>query len=286
MSLAVKNLDYEIGNERILDQISLEIKEGEFVGLVGPNGCGKSTLLKHIYRTYKPKGQTVFLDGKDIMDLSAKKLAGELAVMAQENQLEFDFTVRDMVMFGRYAHKKFLEGDTAKDRELCEKCLREVGLSGYETRSYLSLSGGEKQRVLLARVLMQESRYIVLDEPTNHLDVSYQYQIMDILRNQDVTVFSSIHDLNLAALYCDRIIFLYQGKIIDRGTPEEVLTKECSHREDADLLSAGMGEGKGLNRNRGQICLLDEKMEESYSRNSFVREKRPRFRRNSGLFFS
>ena len=226
MSLAVKNLDYEIGNERILDQISLEIKEGEFVGLVGPNGCGKSTLLKHIYRTYKPKGQTVFLDGKDIMDLSAKKLAGELAVMAQENQLEFDFTVRDMVMFGRYAHKKFLEGDTAKDRELCEKCLREVGLSGYEIRSYLSLSGGEKQRVLLARVLMQESRYIVLDEPTNHLDVSYQYQIMDILRNQDVTVFSSIHDLNLAALYCDRIIFLYQGKMVDCGTPEEVLTKE------------------------------------------------------------
>lgn len=106
------------------------------------------------------------------------------------------------------------------------KSLREVGLSGYETRSYLSLSGGEKQRVLMARVLMQESRYIVLDEPTNHLDVSYQYQIMDILRNQDVTVFSSIHDLNLAALYCDRIIFLYQGKIIDRGTPEEVLTKE------------------------------------------------------------
>ncbi len=164
--------------------------------------------------------------GWDIMELSAKKLAGELAVMAQENQLEFDFTVRVMVLFGRYAHKKFLEGDTAKDRELCEKCLREVGLTGYETRSYLSLSGGEKQRVLLARVLMQESRYIVLDEPTNHLDVSYQYQIMDILRNQDVTVFSSIHDLNLASLYCDRIFFLYQGKIVDRGTPEEVLTKE------------------------------------------------------------
>lgn len=226
MSLLVKHLDYEIGNDRILDQISLEIKDGEFVGLVGPNGCGKSTLLKHIYRTYKTKGQTIFLDGKDIMELSAKKLAGALAVMAQENQLEFDFTVRDMVMFGRYAHKKFLEGDTAKDRELCEKCLWEVGLTGYETRSYLSLSGGEKQRVLLARVLMQESRYIVLDEPTNHLDVSYQYQIMDILRNQDVTVFSSIHDLNLASLYCDRIIFLYQGKIVDRGTPEEVLTKE------------------------------------------------------------
>lgn len=101
-----------------------------------------------------------------------------------------------------------------------------MGLSGYEHRSYLSLSGGEKQRVLLARVLMQESAFIVLDEPTNHLDVSYQYQIMDILKGQDVTVFSSIHDLNLAALYCDRIIFMYQGKIVDYGTPEEVLTKE------------------------------------------------------------
>ena len=226
MSLYVKNLDYQIGNDQILKQISLEIRDGEFVGLVGPNGCGKSTLLKHSYRTYKPKGGTIFLDGKDITEFSAKKMAGELAVMAQENQLEFDFTVRDMVMFGRYAHKKFLEGDTAKDRELCEQCLREVGLTGYENRSYLSLSGGEKQRVLLARVLMQESRYIVLDEPTNHLDVSYQYQIMDILRGQNVTVFSSIHDLNLAALYCDRILFLYQGKIVDSGTPEAVLTQE------------------------------------------------------------
>ncbi len=226
MSLIVNHLDYEIGNDRILDQISLEIRDGEFVGLIGPNGCGKSTLLKHIYRVYKPKGQTVLLDGRDITELSSKKLAGKLAVMAQENQLEFDFTVRDMVMFGRYAHKKFLEGDTAKDRELCEKCLREVGLARYEGRSYLSLSGGEKQRVLLARVLMQECDYIVLDEPTNHLDVSYQYQIMDILKNQNVTVFSSIHDLNLAALYCDRIIFLYHGKIVACGTPEEVLTEE------------------------------------------------------------
>ena len=101
MSLYVKNLDYQIGNDQILKQISLEIRDGEFVGLVGPNGCGKSTLLKHIYRTYKPKGGTIFLDGKDITEFSAKKMAGELAVMAQENQLEFDFTVRDMVMFGR-----------------------------------------------------------------------------------------------------------------------------------------------------------------------------------------
>ena len=216
MSLQVKNLDYQIGGKSILEQICLEVRDGEFVGLVGPNGCGKSTLLKNIYRTYKPGRGTVFLDEKDVLDFSFKKMAGEMAVMAQEN----------MVMFGRYAKKKFLQGDTAEDQKLCEKCLKEVGLSGYEHRSYLSLSGGEKQRVLLARVLMQESAFIVLDEPTNHLDVSYQYQIMDILKGQDVTVFSSIHDLNLAALYCDKIIFMYQGKIVDCGTPEKVLTRE------------------------------------------------------------
>ena len=171
MSLQVKNLDYQIDGKSILEQICLEVQDGEFVGLVGPNGCGKSTLLKNIYRTYKPGRGTVFLNEKDVLDFSFKKMAGEMAVMAQENHVEFDFEVRDMVMFGRYAKKKFLQGDSAEDKKLCEKCLKEVGLSGYEHRSYLSLSGGEKQRVLLARVLMQESAFIVLDEPTNHLDV-------------------------------------------------------------------------------------------------------------------
>ena len=226
MSLEVKTLDYEIRGKEILKDISLEIHTKEFVGLVGPNGCGKSTLLKNIYRTLRPTYNTVFIDGNDILKLSSRKMARELAVMAQENNMEFDFKVQDMVMFGRYSHKKFLQGDTSRDRELCAEYLAEVGLEGYENRSYLSLSGGEKQRVLLARVLIQESRYIILDEPTNHLDISYQYQIMDILKKQEATVFSSVHDLNLAALYCDRILFMYQGKIVDDGTPEEVLTSE------------------------------------------------------------
>ena len=226
MSLAVKNLDYEIGNERILNQISLEIKEGEFVGLVGPNGCGKSTLLKHIYRTYKPKGQTVFLDGKDIMDLSAKKLAGELAVMAQENQLEFDFTVRDMVMFGRYAHKKFLEGDTAKDRELCEKCLREVGLTGYETRSYLSLSGGEKQRISIARALIKDAPIVLLDETTSSLDADNEKEIhraLDALM-KDKTVIVIAHRLN-TIIGADQILVLDKGIISERGNHKELLAQ-------------------------------------------------------------
>lgn len=226
MGIEVKKLNYSIGGTEILNEIELDIKDGDFVGLIGPNGCGKSTLLKNIYRTYKPKGKTVFIDGHDIMELSSRKLANHMAVMAQENNVEFDFEVFDMVMFGRYSHKKFLEGDSAKDREMCKKCLEEVGLSGYEHRSFLSLSGGEKQRVLLARVLMQESKTIILDEPTNHLDVSYQYQIMNILKKQDFTVFSSIHDLNIATIYCDKIICMHKGKIVCYGTPEEVVTAE------------------------------------------------------------
>ena len=166
MSLQVKNLDYQIGGKSILEQICLEVKDGEFVGLVGPNGCGKSTLLKNIYRTYKPGRGTVFLNEKDVLDFSFKKMAGEMAVMAQENHVEFDFEVRDMVMFGRYAKKKFLQGDSAEDKKLCEKCLKEVGLSGYEHRSYLSLSGGEKQRVLLARPLPRKSRIRFSSRPS------------------------------------------------------------------------------------------------------------------------
>ena len=192
MSLEVKTLDYEIGGKEILNGISLEIHEKEFVGLVGPNGCGKSTLLKNIYRTLRPKYNTVFIDGNDILKLSSRKMARELAVMAQENNMEFDFKVQDMVMFGRYSHKKFLQGDTSRDRELCAEYLTEVGLEGYEDRIDLKPVRRRKTEGAFGRVSIQESRYIVLDEPTNHLDISYQYQIMDILKKQKATVFSSV----------------------------------------------------------------------------------------------
>lgn len=226
MSLKVKGLDFTIDGVQLLKDIDLEVREGEFVGLIGPNGCGKSTLLKNIYRAHRPHKNVVFIGETDVLSYTSKALAREMAVMAQENSVEFDFKVRDMVMFGRYSHKKFLEGDSAADRKRCQSYLSEVGLEGYENRSYRSLSGGEKQRVLLARVLMQESPLILLDEPTNHLDVSYQYQIMDVLKKSNVTVFSSIHDLNLAALYCDRILFMFDGSIVDAGTPQQVITRE------------------------------------------------------------
>lgn len=224
--LKVEHLDFSIDKTQILKAIDLNIQKGEFVGLVGPNGCGKSTLLKNIYRIYQPDHGKIYLDGQLVNQVNDKAFAKKMAVMVQENTVEFDLTVIDMVMLGRYAHKRLLQDSSEKDRAIAEKYLDEVGLKGYEERSFLSLSGGEKQRVLLARALSQEAELIVLDEPTNHLDIKYQYQIMNILKRQDMTVFTSVHDLNIAALYCDRIVVLKKGDLVKIGTPEEVITPE------------------------------------------------------------
>ena len=226
MQLSVKDLDYIIEGTKVLDAVSLCVEEGGFVGLIGPNGCGKSTLLKNIYKTYKPERNAVFISGKDVMEMPPKEMAGEVSVVAQENNVEFDVEVLDMVMYGRYAHRRFLEGEKKEDIELCRQFLREVGMEGYEHRMYLSLSGGEKQRVLLARALTQQSRLIVLDEPTNHLDVRDQYLIMQTLKKQKITVFSSIHDLNIASMYCDKIILMDRGRIVAVGRPEEIITEK------------------------------------------------------------
>ena len=232
MSLQVRNLDYQIGGKSILEQICLEVKDGEFVGLIGPNGCGKSTLLKNIYRTYKPDRDTIFLNEKDVLDFSFKKMAAEMAVMAQENHVEFDFEVRDMVMFGRYAKKKFLEGDSATDKKLCEKCLREVGLTGYEHRSYLSLSGGEKQRVLLARALCATGKLLLLDEPVSGLDpmvTAEMYEIISRLnREQGITIIMISHDLQGALKYGTKILHMESGAYFF-GTTAEYRSTDIFH---------------------------------------------------------
>ena len=226
MKLEVKDITYSIDGKLIVDGVSLGIREGDFVGLVGPNGCGKSTLLKNIYKVYKPDAGAVFIDGKSTADMSSRETAREMSVMQQENNVEFDMTVYDMVMLGRYAHQKMFGTDMVSEREKVLAGIREVGMEGFEERSFLSLSGGEKQRTLVARALVQQAKLMILDEPTNHLDIGYQYQIMNILKRQNLTVFSSIHDLNVAACYCDRILLMKKGRIVDAGTPEQVFVPD------------------------------------------------------------
>lgn len=225
--IQVDGLDFNINTLKILSQVSLSVSKNEFVGLVGPNGSGKSTLLKNIYRHYTPSSGMIYLNGKDVFKMKSKEVAQQMAIVAQENQPDFDFSVREMVMMGRYSRKKMLEQDNQMDHESVSRALSMVGMQGTEERSFLSLSGGEKQRVYLAMAFAQESELIILDEPTNHLDIGYQLYIMEIMRQfQNKTIFTSVHDMNLAARYCDRIMMLNEGRIIANGRPEEVLTAE------------------------------------------------------------
>lgn len=225
--LRVEDLSFQIDKVRLLSQIGFSVKRHEFVGLIGPNGCGKSTLLKNIYRQYQPSEGTVYLDGTSIQGIKNKDMARMLSVVTQESNIEFDFSVWEMVMMGRYPYHKILEQNNEQDREICEEALNQVGMGSFRERSFLSLSGGEKQRVFLAMAFAQKSRVIILDEPTNHLDIGYQLLIMDTMRRQrETTIFTSVHDMNIAARYCDRILVMDKGHLIASGDPKEVLTPE------------------------------------------------------------
>ncbi|HEV2516095.1 MAG TPA: ABC transporter ATP-binding protein [Devosia sp.] len=224
--LSIEDLSVEIEGKRLVDEVLFDLQPGEFVGLVGPNGSGKSSLLRAIYRVLKPAGGRVVHLGDNVWKLPARDAARRTAVVAQERMGEFDFTVRELVQMGRTPHKGLLDGDSAADRDIVERCLAEVGMAHCATRSFLSLSGGEKQRVLVARALAQQAPFLVLDEPTNHLDIRHQLELLELIRRLKTTTLAALHDLTLAARYCDRLAMLHSGKLIAFGTPVEVLTAE------------------------------------------------------------
>ena len=224
MKVSAESVRLSYGADTILKNVSIGAKDKEFVGLIGPNGSGKSTLLKCIYRVLSPDGGCVFLDGDSLKDMSYKSSAKKLAVVAQHNYYNFDFSVREVVLMGRSPHKKAMERDNAEDYAIVEDALKTVGMEKFKDRSFSTLSGGEQQRVILARALAQKTPCLILDEPTNHLDITHQLQLLRIVKNLDVTVISAIHDLNTAAMFCDRIFVLKDGEIVTFGTPREVLT--------------------------------------------------------------
>ena len=224
--LEIKNLSFSYSEKNTIDNISLKVGNGEFVGIIGPNGSGKSTLLKNVYRALKPDSGEILLDGENLLSMPYKKSALRMAVVGQENDIPFDFTVEEMVAMGRSPRKRLFDIDTDADRAMVHHALEHLGMENMAKRSFGKLSGGEKQRVLLARAVAQECDFFVLDEPTNHLDISYQLEIFDFIKRLDITVLAAIHDLNMAALYCDRIYVLKDGKTALCGAPEEVLTEE------------------------------------------------------------
>ena len=205
MKLEAKDIEAVLGGNAILRGVSLEVEPNEFVGIIGPNGSGKSTLLKCIYRVLKPQAGIVKLDGTDIRELSYKKSAQSVAVLAQHNYYNFEFSVQDVVLMGRSPHKRAMERDNAQDYAIVAQALETVGMADMAKRSFSTLSGGEQQRVILARALAQQTPCLILDEPTNHLDIT---------------------DLNIAAMYCTRLFVMEKGQLVASGTPEEVLTPE------------------------------------------------------------
>lgn len=226
MIVSAENIHLSYGTARILNDVSIRADNKEFVGLIGPNGSGKSTLLKCIYRVLKQDNGCVMLDDKELSSMSYKESARKMAVVAQHNYYNFDFSVREVALMGRSPHKKALERDNAKDYAIVSDALKTVGMSDFAERSFSTLSGGEQQRVILARALTQQTPCLILDEPTNHLDITHQLQLLKIVKQLDCTVISAIHDLNIAAMFCDRIYVLKKGHIVANGTPEEVFTKE------------------------------------------------------------
>ncbi|MDU3337361.1 ABC transporter ATP-binding protein [Paraclostridium bifermentans] len=224
--LQVENLEFSIDKKEILKDISFEIPKGSFVGIIGPNGSGKSTILKNIYRLYKPDSGQILLDNKNLLNMKDKDCAKEIAVLAQESNSQFDFTVEQIVKMGRYPYKSVFEDYSKKDLDMVTDMLKRVGLEDYVGRSFSKLSGGEKQRTLIARALVQDTEFLILDEPTNHLDIGYQIQLMDLVKSLNITTLSAIHDMNMASMYCDYLIVMKDGKIKNCGSVKEVITEE------------------------------------------------------------
>ena len=226
MNIKSENINVTLEKNNILKGINIEVDNKEVVGIIGPNGSGKSTLLKCIYRVLKPNDGAILLDNVDIKEMSVKESSKRLAVLSQHNNYNFDFTVKDIVLMGRSPHKKFMESDNKEDYDIVNEALKKVDMFEFKDRSFQSLSGGEQQRVILARALAQQPKCLILDEPTNHLDIKYQLQLMRIVKGLGIEVIAAIHDLNIAAMYCDKIYVLKDGEIIKYGKPKDVLTKE------------------------------------------------------------
>jgi len=224
--LDAKGITVERDGRLLADSIDVDVPSGTFVGLLGPNGSGKSTLLKSIYRVVRPNAGMVRLDGQDMSDLDGRALARRLAVVAQESDIVFELTVRELVLLGRIPHKGNFERDSELDHAIVADCLAQVGMADAMSRIVGTLSGGEKQRVLVARALAQQPEVLVLDEPTNHLDIRHQLELLDLVRGLGLTTFAALHDLNLAAEYCDHLYVLDGGRVVGSGTPAEVLTAE------------------------------------------------------------
>lgn len=224
--LQATELCVDLGGLRVLDSVSVTAPAGAVVGVVGPNGCGKSTLLAALLRIVRPTSGTVAVDGVDIATMTGRALARTVAAVLQDATGDFDLRVGDVVSVGRAPYKRMFQGDNAIDEAVVSESLALVDAAHLADRPFALLSGGERQRVLVARALAQQPRLLIMDEPTNHLDIRHQFDVLGLPARLGMTAVIALHDLNLAAHYCDLIVVLRNGTPACAGPPESVLTAE------------------------------------------------------------
>ena len=229
ISLQIEQVYFSYLDGLVLHNIDLSIKAGKMVGLLGPNGSGKTTLLKLASGILKPAQGEIRLNGHSISQLSRKFIARNIAVVPQQFHIPFAFTTGEVVMLGRTPFLRPLVEESETDRRLVNNALELVGIKELAQRRFDELSGGERQKVILAMALAQQPKLLLLDEPTVHLDIAHQMEILELVRSlnmgQGLSIIAAMHDLNLAALYFDRLILLKEGKIWADGTPNQVLTE-------------------------------------------------------------
>lgn len=229
--LDVTGLSGGYHNKVILDSVSFHVNKGEFFGILGPNGSGKTTLLSMLSGLLPYQKGSIHIKGKSVKEYTAKELARVIAVLPQHSSLAFSYTVKETISLGRYAHQKGLFHTwSEEDEQIVQKVMEQTGVADFSEYQFEELSGGERQRVLLAQALAQEPEILFLDEPTNHLDLSYQKGLLDLMKKmameQQLTVISIFHDLNLASLYCDRLMLLENGRLKANDIPDEVLKQD------------------------------------------------------------
>ncbi|PTR28777.1 iron complex transport system ATP-binding protein [Rhodococcus sp. OK519] len=226
MTLSAKDVGWSRDGHLVLDGVTVVAERGETVGLLGPNGSGKSSLLRLLAGIAAPDTGTVTLDDADIRTVRRRQIARRVAMVDQHAHTDVDVTVLDVVRLGRIPHRGVFGSDPAVDDAAIQKALAGTGMSERRGRAWHTLSGGERQRAQIARALAQEPEHLLLDEPTNHLDIQHQLEILELVAGLRTTSFIALHDLNLAAMYCDRLVVLQEGRIVATGTPLDVLTED------------------------------------------------------------
>ena len=247
--LAAERVSFAYGRRAVLHEVSLAVAAGELVGVIGPNGSGKTTLLRLLAGALAPDAGSVRLDGQPLAGYRRRALARRLAVVPQDATVDFPFTALEVVLMGRAAHLPAFGFPRAGDLAIARAAMARLDVGGLEDRPLDRLSGGERQRVLLARALAQEPQVLLLDEPTTHLDLRHQTQLHDVVhdlrRERGLATVSVLHDLNLAAMYCDRLLLLAAGRAVATGPPAEVLTVERLEAAYATRIYVGRTEVTG-----------------------------------------